>query len=137
MLDQDIEINGVSINKLLNDREAITQEASKIISDNIEKATKLVQILLQAEEDGVVDPLAKEAFTALDIASSVSAASGVHYYIPFSDDYGGNDAISDMLEDTGNEILRAAWNTSDYLRKLLGLAYDMEADSKLWNSSNC
>jgi len=136
MLDQDIVINGVSINKLFEDKKAIQQEAANIIATKIAEATNLVCKLQEVEDAAEVEPLIKAATEALNIVSIVSGVSGVQFYLPYWSEYGDNDyVLSRQLEESENEILQEC--TLDALSELVSLVSDMEYDSKNWNMSNC
>ena len=80
---KDIVINGVSIEELKKQRAAIRQGASKVISDNIEAATKLVHEIMKAESKDAALKLAEEAYEHLDTAEIVSGVSGVQFFLPF------------------------------------------------------
>lgn len=135
---EDIIINGVSVNELKKQREAIRQGASTIISQNIERAKELTQTLVQSKDKEEIKKLAKEAHEALDNANVVAGVSGVGFFLPFYEEYGsyeGDEIFSNMLEENDNELLAEVWDES--ISQLYTLFYNMESQSRDWHSSRC
>lgn len=135
---EDIIINGVSVNELKRQREAIREGAAQIISQNISLAQSLTEQLVQSEDKDEIKSLAKQAFDALDTASVLSGVSGITFFLPFHEEYGNYDSseiYSSILEDCENELIDEVWD--DGVRELCELFYDMEAQSRDWNSSRC
>jgi fibronectin type 3 domain-containing protein len=132
---EDIIINGISVNNLKAQRDAIRQGASKIIAENVELAKTLTRKIVEAEDKEEVDNLAKEAYEALDTANLLSGVSGVSYYLPYYEEYGDdNDNIcSSLLENSENELL----HKNDEVNKLCRLFYTMESQSRDWHASTC
>lgn len=134
-MEQDIVINGVSVNELKKQRVAIREGASQIISENINIAKTLTQQLVESEDPKVVERLAQEAYTALDTANVVSGVSGVTFYLPFYEEYRDEETFSSMLEETENEVVSANWDGA--VSKLYNLFEEMESQSRDWHSSRC
>jgi hypothetical protein len=144
---KDIIINGVSIEELKKQRKAIQQGASKIISDSIEAATKLVHEIMKAESKEDALKLAEEAYEHLDTAEIVSGVSGVQFYLPFHEEYGRHEhdeILSSILsqdyvddEEDVNENASFSWQDKNALYKLYNKLENMESDSLAWHSSMC
>lgn len=134
-MEQDIVINGVSVNELKKQRVAIREGASQIISENINIAKTLTQQLVESEDPKVVERLAQEAYTALDTANVVSGVSGVTFYLPFYEEYRDEETFSSMLEETENEVVSENWDGA--VSKLYNLFEEMESQSRDWHSSRC
>jgi hypothetical protein len=135
-MEKDIVINGISVNALREQRAAIREGASKLISENVELAQILTQKLVEVETKEELENLAVEAYEALSIANVLSDTSGVSYYLPYYEDYGDeNDKIcSHLLENSSNEVLTTNFDT---VRELCRLFYDMESQSREWHASTC
>lgn len=134
---EDIIINGVSVNELKKQRDAIKQGASKIISENIELAKKLTKKLLKSKKSEEILSLAKEAYEALDTANILSGVSGVTFSLPFYEEYGNyesDEIFSFKLEESENELVNENW---DSISDLYNLFYEMESQSRDWHSSRC
>lgn len=134
-MEQDIVINGVSVNELKKQRAAIREGASKIISENIDLAKTLTQQLVESEDPKVIERLAQEAYTALDTANVVSGVSGVSFYLPFYEEYRDEETYSSMLEESENELVSENWDGA--VSKLYNLYEEMESQSRDWHSSRC
>lgn len=144
---KDIVINGVSIEELKKQRQALQQGASKVISDNIEAATKLVHEIMKSESKEDALKLAEEAYEHLDTAEIVSGVSGVQFFLPFYEEYGPyehDDILSSILsqdyvddEDDVNDNVSFSWQDKNALYKLYQKLENMESDSLAWNSSMC
>lgn len=134
---EDIIINGVSVNELKRQRDAIKKGASKIISENIEKAKKLTNKLMSSDSADEIKILAQEAYDALDTANIVSGVSGVTFRLPFYEEYGNyesDEIFSHKLEESENKLINENW---DLISDLYGLFEDMESQSRDWHSSRC
>lgn len=137
-MEKDIIINGVSINELKKQRNAIRQGAAKLIAENIELATKLTQKLVESKDKEEIKVLAKEAYEALDNANVISGVSGIDFCIPFYEEdgnYESEDILSTVLEDSDNEVLNEMWQNG--VSALSSLFYSMERQSRDWHSSRC
>ena len=139
-MEKDIIINGVSVNELKKQRNAIRQGASVIISQNIEIAKSLTKKLVESENKEEIKRLAKEAYEALDTANVVSGVSGVSFLIPFYEEYGNYDEdeiFSRVLEkeENDNELISEVWD--DAIGDLYELFSEMENQSRDWHSSRC
>lgn len=135
---EDIIINGVSVNELKKQRDAIRQGASTIISQNIELAQTLTQSLIESNDKEEIKRLAKEAHEALDNANVVASVSGVVFFLPFYEEYGnyeGDEIFSSMLDESENELLVEVWDES--ISQLYSLFFNMESKSRDWHSSSC
>jgi uncharacterized lipoprotein YehR (DUF1307 family) len=139
---KDIIINGVSIEELKKQRKAIQQGASKIISDSIEAATKLLHKIMKAESKEDALKLAEEAYEHLDTAEIVSGVSGVQYYLDYNDGY-HDDVLSTLLsqedldEDEVNPNVEFSYSDKNALYKLYNKLESMESDTEGWNASTC
>lgn len=135
MEQKDIIINGVSINELKKQREAIRQGAAQVISDNIDLAKTLTQQLVEAKDMTEIDNLAQQAYDALETASVVSGVSGISFYLPFYEEYRDEDEdiLSSVLDENDNELL----SDSQKVQKLSSMFYTMERQSRDWHSSRC
>lgn len=134
---EDIIINGVSVNELKRQRNAIRQGASQIISKNIELAKNLTNQLLKSDNADEIKKLAEEAHEVLDTANIVSSVSGVTFSLPFYEDYGNyesEDIFSHKLEQSANKLINENW---DLIRDLYCLFDSMESQSREWHSSRC
>ena len=134
---EDIIINGVSVNELKRQRDAIKKGASKIISENIEKAKKITNQLVLSDSADEIKSLAQEAYDALDTANIVSGVSGVTFSLPFYEEYGNyesDEIFSHKLEDSDNKGLSENW---DAISDLYYLFENMEIQSRDWHSSRC
>jgi hypothetical protein len=145
-MSKDIIINGVSIEELKKQRAAIRQDASKIIAENIEAATKLVHEIMKAESKEEALKLAEEAYEYLDTAQVVSGVSGVTFFLPFYEEYGryeSGEILSSILdqehldEDEINENIEFNWRDKNALWQLHSKLSDMESNSRAWHSSMC
>jgi ferritin-like metal-binding protein YciE len=143
---KDIIINGVSIEELKKQRKAIQQGASKIISDSIEAATKLVGEIMESESKDQALTLAQEALEHLETAEVVSGVSGVTFFLPFYEEYGRYDnteILSSILEqehldeEEVNENVDFSWQDKNSLYALCEKLQSMESDSRAWHSSMC
>lgn len=135
---EDIIINGVSINELKKQRDAIREGAATIISQSIDLATTLTKTLVESEDKEEIKKLAKEAYEALDTAKVVSGVSGVTFFLPFYEEYGNydrNEIFSRMLESVDNELINEVWDED--ISDLYELFDDMETQSRDWHSSRC
>lgn len=109
---KDIIINGVSVNELKKQRDAIRQGASKIISENIELAKSLTNQLVMSDSVDEIKKLAEEAYDALDTAKVVSGVSGVTFSLPFYEEYGNyesSEIFSHKLEQSENKLISEKW----------------------------
>lgn len=135
---EDIIINGVSVNSLKQQREAIREGASKIIAENIEKATALTRELLECEDYAEVERLAALAYQTLDTVQVVSGVSGVTFFLPYYEEYGDNDGIiTSLIDNTENEAVMDNLAARGAVRKLYSLLGSMETQSRDWHSSTC
>lgn len=135
MEQKDIIINGVSINELKKQRQAIQEGAAQVISDNIDLAKTLTQQLVESKDMTEIDNLATQAYEALETASVVSGVSGVDFYLPFYEEYRDEDEdiLSSVLDENDNELL----SDSEKVQKLSSMFYSMERQSRDWHSSRC
>lgn len=134
---KDIIINGVSVNELKKQRDAIRQGASKIISENIELAKSLTNQLVMSDSVDEIKKLAEEAYDALDTAKVVSGVSGVTFSLPFYEEYGNyesSEIFSHKLEQSENKLISENW---DIISNLYYLFDNMESQSCDWHSSRC
>lgn len=142
---KDILINGISINALKEQRKAIQQGASKIISDSIEQGTEVVKELMKAESPEQAEELAAKALELFETAEVVSGVSGVTFEIPYYEEYGSEfEGVmsyalqqEDMAEDDYNVNLEYRYDDGSKLAKLVSLLESMESDSEGWHSSRC
>lgn len=137
---EDIIINGVSLKELEKQLNSIRQEASNIISTNVDLAISLSKLIVESTSKEEIQESAVKAYEALKKAEFVSSVSGVRCDLPYNSSYYGDydpDTISAMLEDSENEILNEVYDSIPELKKLVGLAYDMEYETKQWNASSC
>lgn len=136
---EDIIINGVSINDLKAKKAAVQQGASQLISDSIDKATTLVETLLNTEEGLDQEAVAKEALEQLEVAALVSGISGVTFMLPYYEEYGhyeSNEIYSMQLDEA--EHIEISWKNKDSnLWKLCRMLENMESDARAWHSSTC
>jgi hypothetical protein len=139
MLDQDIVINGVSVNKLAEDKRAIREGATKLIADNIAEVQTLVKAMVLLKDAAPIENMASKALALLDAAATVSSVSGVQYYLPYYDNWNDDDVISELLENSENKVIQEliGWQSSSDVKSLRRLAESMENESKNWNTSNC
>ena len=137
---EEIIINGINLNELSSQINSIREESSRLIGDNIELAKSLTKDLVKSNNKEEIEELASKAHLALQKASFISAVSGVQFDLPYNSSYSGyydDETISAMLEDSDNELLNDLFNKNIELKNLLNLSYDMEYQSKHWNSSVC
>lgn len=137
-MQEDIIINGVSVNELKRQRAAIKEGASEIIAQNIDLAQELTQQLVTSDDKEQIKNLAKQAYEALDTANVVAGVSGVTFCLPYYEEYGGysrSEILSRVLEDNDNELINEVWDEG--VNKLYDLFYDMESQSRDWYSSTC
>lgn len=133
MEQKDMIINGVSINGLIDQREAIREGASKIISDNIDIAEELTEKLLESQDLEEIQTLAQQAYKALSIAETLSEVSGVTFYLEYEED--STRKISNLLDDSNNALISGNWN--GIISDLYHLYYNMEKQTQKWNASFC
>lgn len=137
---QQIIINGVNLNDIEAQINSVRQEATALISQNIELAQSLTKQLVVHNNKVEMREMAKNAYEALEKASFIGRVTGVHCSLPYNSGYSGyydKDTLSAMLEDSDNEVLKELFAQSAELKALLNLACDMEYDSKHWDSSVC
>lgn len=136
---QDILINGVSVAELKRQKEAIQKDASRIVYNEMEKATKILNKLLQKSEDGwgyeltvsqeEADSLATEALEHLETAAIVARVANTTFYLPWDSEYDGDTPWSCKLDDSDAN--------SKIFSKLYDVLSDMEGNSRSWNESRC
>lgn len=137
---EEIIINGINLNELSVQIKSIRQEASVLISQSIDLAKKLTKELVHAQTKEEIEEYANRVYAALKKASFISDVSGVKFSLPYNSSYNGyydENTLSAMLEDSENTLLNDMVNQSNELRELLNLTYDMEYQSKHWDSSVC
>lgn len=137
---EDIIINGISLKDLERQLKSIRQEASEIISTNVELAISLSKLIVESTSKEEIQENAVKAYDALKKAQFVSSVSGVRCDLPYNSSYYGDydsDTISAMLEDSESETLNEVYDSIPELDKLVSLAYDMEYETKQWNASSC
>lgn len=137
---EDIIINGISLKDLERQLTSIRQEASEIISTNVELAISLSKLIVESKSKEEIQENAVKAYDALKKAQFVSSVSGVRCDLPYNSSYYGeydSDTISSMLEDSESETLNEVYDSIPELNKLVSLAYDMEYETKQWNASSC
>jgi hypothetical protein len=132
-------IGGYTLDELKKVQTAVRKDASAVISDAIDKATKALEEILKYEDiDDDIDMnelqteinfFAKMAEENLKLAKVVSDISGVEYYLPYSSDY-GSDGFYYRLESTD------LYNI-DSVSDAMSVLEDMEYQSRQWNQSNC
>jgi hypothetical protein len=145
---QEIIIDGVNLNEMKAKHDAlqaemntakgkIRQGASKYIAENISKARKVLDEMLETEEAEKVDHLAQDAYDLLSAAKFVSAVSGVAFYLPYYDRQGGycpdGQPYTHQFEDSDNEHL----SCEGVVGRLWYLLDGMESDVADWNTSYC
>jgi hypothetical protein len=131
---KDIVINGVSIEELKKQRAAIKKDASKIIAENIEAGTKLVEQILATEDQEEADRLAKTAYEHFDTANIVAGVSGVEFFLPFYEEYGRYDSDEILSQRLEGEL---EFDFTVALDQLYNILESMEGDSRDWHSSRC
>lgn len=137
---EDIIINGISLKDLERQLTSIRQEASEIISTNVELAISLSKLIVESTSKEEIQENAVKAYDALKKAKFVSSVSGVRCDLPYNSSYYGeydSDTISAMLEDSESETLNEVYDSIPELNKLVNLAYEMEDETKQWNASSC
>ena len=134
---KELMIAGYSIEDLKKQRAAIQKDANKVISDNIESATVIIQKILSTPSDEIdVESLAKQATEMLETAEVVAGVSGCTFYLPFRED-GYGDSFANDLENMEDEDDDNIFDRYPALRKLQGQLESMEYDSCNWHSSRC
>jgi hypothetical protein len=119
---------------LLEDREAVVKDANALIAGALEKGKSAIRMISElSESDGdyetEIKQFVKEALAHLTLVNDVSTVTGVQYYIPFDYEYADDDIMSSTIDNIDLKDKNV-----DILSSLL---YDMERDSKIWNSSYC
>lgn len=144
---KDFIIGGYTLDELKVVQNNVRKDASKIIADHtklgldaVGAVIPLVESLYEdddREESEVeeikaeINKLADVARANLDIVRTVSAISGVQFYIPFSEEY-NDDGNARRLEEYSYEDEHL-----DSVKELYSILEDMESDSCNWHSSRC
>jgi hypothetical protein len=147
---QEIIIDGVNLNemKVKHDalqaemqqaRNSIRQGAAKFIAEKIAEGKKIVDELLEEENDKEkVEDLASKAFDLLSAASFVSDVAGVAFDLPYydrqSDYYPDGTPYSNRFDDNENGLIEY---DNPAISKLWGLLESMESEVQDWNTSYC
>lgn len=120
-------------------RTEVAKDASKIVSDNLEKATALADSIIEqleefedisAEDHPELQDEIKLCYEHLRIVDIVSKVSGVRYRLPFNYEY-------ESRYDCGLEDKYWPEKLGDDLNKLYRLFEDMTGNSYNWFNSNC
>jgi hypothetical protein len=137
---QDIILNGISINELKRTKAALQKDATKFISDAITQVQQIVkERLVTADNYGEAEAAAQEALTLLENAKVVSDASGVSFFLPYYEEYGGSDdedILSSLIENADEDIIGSYYGGGT-LSALYNLLESMESESRDWHSSTC
>jgi hypothetical protein len=133
---QDIVIGGVSIQELKKQRDAMKQEASVFVSDNVAAGVALVEEILEGNENTNFQQLAEEALKKLDAANLVSAVCDVEFYLDYYEEWGDGNPLTHRLKSQDNGNIPSVYG-NDALGKLFDLLGDMEFKSKGWHQSTC
>lgn len=135
----DIILNGVNISELKRTRIALQQDASKFVSEAIEKVQDIVKHrLVVALYTTDAQAAAEEALSLLETAEIVASTAGVQFSLPYYEEYGSHDdedILSKVIEDADHEVIGSYYKGS--LGKLHALLESMESSSRDWYSSNC
>lgn len=135
----DIILNGFNISELKRTRIALQQDASKFVSESIEKAQDIVKHrLVVAQYASDAEAAAEEAFSLLEKAEVVASTAGIEFSLPYYEEYGSHDAediLTQVIEEASNEVIGSYYKGS--LGKLHSLLESMESSSRDWHSSNC
>lgn len=136
----DIIIDGINISDLRKTKEALQKGASKFIAESIAAATEIVkERLVTAASYGEAEAAAQEALALLENAQLVSGVSGVSFFLPYYEEYGGHDEdeiLSTIIENADHDTIGKYYGggTLSDLHDLLG---NMESTSRDWHSSTC
>jgi hypothetical protein len=147
---QEIIIDGVNLNEMkakhdalqaemADARSKVRQGAAMFVADNIQQGKKLMDEMLDEEEDqDKVNNLADKAFELLSSASFVSDVAGVPFDLPYynsqSGYYPNGTPYSNRFDDNENGLTEYK-NLS--IRKLWSLVESMESEVQDWNTSYC
>lgn len=129
-----IVLNGVDIELLEKQRNAVRKDASAYIANGIKEVKELVNQIKDADEDFDIASAAETAEQILTNIQRVSAVSGVEYDLPHSDGYGnvyGDEPLTRVLDEAADGIYDGP------LSGLYGKLEDMEYTVRQWNASNC
>lgn len=140
---EELKIGGYTLAELKVVQNAVRRDASKVVSDAIDKATSTLDAILSLDngeaepftEEEKADIIAKAKFAdeQLELAETISSISGVEFYLPYSTDW-DNDGYSYKLESADNEeLMNLVSEFSNVFEKL----DRMEIDSYNWNTSRC
>lgn len=135
----EILINGVSLAELKKQQQAIKKDASKFISDNIDKVQQLVDTIVNSD-DVDHEVLAKEALEILENVQLVSNVSGVEYNIPYNSEWDrDSDTMSTKISEAETEDGERKFDYygSGWIADLYGALEDMEYTVEKWNRSYC
>lgn len=136
----EIIIDGISINELRKTKQALQKGASKFIAESIAAATEIVkERLVNAASFGEAEQAAQEALALMENAQLVSGVSGVTFFLPYYEEYGGHEEeniLSMVIENADHDTIGSYYGggTLSQLHSLLG---SMEQTSLDWHSSTC
>jgi hypothetical protein len=147
---QEIVIDGVNLNEMKAKHDALQAEMSaarnsirkgavKFVADSIAAGKKIVDELLEEEDDKEkVEALANKAFDLLSAVSFVSDVAGVAFDLPYynrqSDYYPDGTPYSNRFDDNENGLIEY---DNPAISKLWGLLESMESEVQDWNTSYC
>lgn len=131
----EIILNGINVKDLQKQRDAIREEATKFISDNLDLANELTHKLIKSENKEEIEALLEETYEVLYNTNLVSDVSGVSFYLPYSRDYCYDDEVVFSSELSGSKVLREFWDNG--VQPLYALYRRMEDKSHGWHASYC
>jgi len=132
----DIVINGISIAELNKQRLAIQEDASRLMSERVDAVKVIVETIIEAESKEVAETAAAEADKLLCEIDAIHNASGVEYYMPYSDEY-NYDGNAGRIEDVASELGLTWRDSSSPLVMLQSSLEEMESIVRVWNTSTC
>lgn len=132
---KEIVINGINVQELQKQRDAIREGAVTLISDNLDLANELTHKLIKSENKEEIETLLKEAYEVLSMTNLVSDVSGVSFYLPYSQDYCDDDEVVFSSELSRNGVLNKMWDNG--VQQLYSLYRKMEDKSHGWHASYC
>ena len=137
----DIIIDGISVNELRKTKLALQKGASKFIAESIEQVKSIVKDrLVVATNYDEAEVAAQEALGILENAQLVAGVSGVSFYLPYYEEYGGDyeyDILSKVIENADEDEIGSYYGGGGALSKLYSLLEDMESETRNWHSSSC
>lgn len=135
----DIVLNGVNINELKKQKQAIQKDASLFISSGVKQVRELIEYIVENPQAEDVDAKAEAATEVLENIKVVSGVSGVEYMLPYSNEYGDyydEKPFYDQLEEV-EELDSGSYKNKTPVYDLMNLLEDMQYNVKQWNTSNC